>query len=238
MKRGTRTVDATARGGFTLIEVLVVIAVIALLAAILMPVLARARESARKTTCQSNLRQIGNAFSLYLQDYDQLYPHLNDASLFMGRKWRWPLQSYLTFTGRRTGALTSEAFTPAVLVCPSDAAATQYDSTSYAYAASFYLAARTTPTDKQFWAAGEPMQAQSEAAVTYPARKILCGEWSSNHEPVSGNDLGWWDTRGARSFVFADGHVQRVPADRILTARDGLPDPNLTVGGVGGCDIR
>ena len=48
-----------ARRGFTLIELLVVIAIIAILAAILFPVFARARENARKATCQSNLRQIG-----------------------------------------------------------------------------------------------------------------------------------------------------------------------------------
>jgi len=56
--------------GFTLIELLVVIAIIAILAAILFPVFAKARENARKATCQSNLKQIGNALLMYLQDYD------------------------------------------------------------------------------------------------------------------------------------------------------------------------
>ena len=57
--------------GFTLIELLVVIAIIAILAAILFPVFARARENARKSTCQSNLKQIGNALHMYRQDYDE-----------------------------------------------------------------------------------------------------------------------------------------------------------------------
>jgi prepilin-type N-terminal cleavage/methylation domain-containing protein/prepilin-type processing-associated H-X9-DG protein len=56
--------------GFTLIELLVVIAIIAILAAILFPVFAQAREKARQATCTSNLKQIGNAFQMYLQDYD------------------------------------------------------------------------------------------------------------------------------------------------------------------------
>ncbi|HIE52886.1 MAG TPA: DUF1559 domain-containing protein, partial [Armatimonadetes bacterium] len=56
--------------GFTLIELLVVIAIIAILAAILFPVFAAARESARKTSCLSNLKQIGQAFYMYGQDYD------------------------------------------------------------------------------------------------------------------------------------------------------------------------
>jgi len=57
--------------GFTLIELLVVIAIIAILAAILFPVFARARENARKSTCQSNLKQMGLGFSMYAQDYDE-----------------------------------------------------------------------------------------------------------------------------------------------------------------------
>ncbi len=59
--------------GFTLIELLVVIAIIAILAAILFPVFARARENARKSNCQSNLKQFGTAFQMYAQDYDQTW---------------------------------------------------------------------------------------------------------------------------------------------------------------------
>lgn len=59
---------------FTLIELLVVIAVISLLAAILFPVFARARESARRANCMSNLKQIGMGVMMYVQDYDESYP--------------------------------------------------------------------------------------------------------------------------------------------------------------------
>jgi len=62
--------------GFTLIELLVVIAIIAILAAILFPVFARAREQARKTTCLSNLKQIGLGMQMYIQDYDEQFPWL------------------------------------------------------------------------------------------------------------------------------------------------------------------
>lgn len=60
--------------GFTLIELLVVIAIIAILAAILFPVFARARENARKTSCLSNLKQMGLGLSMYTQDNDGAYP--------------------------------------------------------------------------------------------------------------------------------------------------------------------
>jgi prepilin-type N-terminal cleavage/methylation domain-containing protein/prepilin-type processing-associated H-X9-DG protein len=60
--------------GFTLIELLVVIAIIAILAAIPFPVFARARENARRSSCQSNLKQLALGFAQYVQDYDERFP--------------------------------------------------------------------------------------------------------------------------------------------------------------------
>ena len=58
---------------FTLIELLVVIAIIAILAAILFPVFAQARESARMASCLSNMKQMGTAMTMYAQDYDEMF---------------------------------------------------------------------------------------------------------------------------------------------------------------------
>jgi prepilin-type N-terminal cleavage/methylation domain-containing protein/prepilin-type processing-associated H-X9-DG protein len=64
--------------GFTLIELLVVIAIISILAAILFPVFGRARENARRSSCQSNLKQLSLGVLQYQQDYDERYaPMLN-----------------------------------------------------------------------------------------------------------------------------------------------------------------
>lgn len=67
----------TAPGGFTLIELLVVIAIISLLAAILFPVFGRARESARRASCISSVKQIGTAYNMYIADFDEKTPSIN-----------------------------------------------------------------------------------------------------------------------------------------------------------------
>lgn len=87
------------RSAFTLIELLVVIAIIAILAAILFPVFARARENARKSSCQSNLKQISLGVAQYAQDNDEAYPGyyfrktFNPADGFLG--WTELIQPYV-----------------------------------------------------------------------------------------------------------------------------------------------
>lgn len=94
----SRTVASTqkvCRKGFTLIELLVVIAIIAILAAILFPVFARARENARRTSCQSNNKQIALGFIQYYQDYDERFPMNKDPN-GAGTHWaNGSLQPYL-----------------------------------------------------------------------------------------------------------------------------------------------
>jgi len=80
--------------GFTLIELLVVIAIIAILAAILFPVFARARESARNANCQSNLKQIGSALNMYAQDYDGMYVRYGGTLL-----WSEKIEPYVKNSG-------------------------------------------------------------------------------------------------------------------------------------------
>jgi prepilin-type N-terminal cleavage/methylation domain-containing protein len=75
IQAGRKSMDTQdQKHGFTLIELLVVVAIIAILAAVLFPVFAQAREKARQSACLSNLKQIGEAVMMYLQDYDDTYP--------------------------------------------------------------------------------------------------------------------------------------------------------------------
>ncbi len=84
-----------ARKGFTLIELLVVIAIIAILASILFPVFSRARENARRSSCASNLKQIGIGILQYAQDYDERMVLVGSVSGPLCGPWHVRIQPYV-----------------------------------------------------------------------------------------------------------------------------------------------
>ena len=114
----------TRRNGFTLIELLVAVGIIALLAAILLPVFLAARERARATACASNLRQLHLAFSQYASDNNAYVPpyiasgDVNAScgmSLQSGKTVFWPDQ-----TEQCQNAVNPYVHSPGVWFCPTD----------------------------------------------------------------------------------------------------------------------
>jgi prepilin-type N-terminal cleavage/methylation domain-containing protein len=104
---------------FTLIELLVVIAIIAILAAILFPVFAQARDKARQATCVSNMKQIGLAMNMYVQDYDETFPILPWNGQVFGAGFDATALPYVT---RFTWIAQYQPYikNKQVWVCPSD----------------------------------------------------------------------------------------------------------------------
>jgi len=109
------------RTAFTLIELLVVIAVIAILAALLFPVFAQAREKARQSQCLSNLKQIGLAANMYVQDNDEVLPNLTGGTQGEGMTGGWIYYDHFSGAMDVTkGSLYPYVKNKGVYVCPDD----------------------------------------------------------------------------------------------------------------------
>jgi prepilin-type N-terminal cleavage/methylation domain-containing protein len=103
--------------GFTLIELLVVIAIIAILAAMLLPALAKAKEKARQIACVSNLKQMGIALTMFVDDNNGFFPLASDSSLGGTNIWTLSLQPYLPLSAN--AAAGTSGTENKVFVCPS-----------------------------------------------------------------------------------------------------------------------
>jgi len=124
----------TRNRGFTLIELLVVVAIIAVLAAMLLPALSQARERARSATCMSNLKQIGIAFHLYLNDYNEFYPP--------NRTWGNANTHYFYLSPYMVKVNLYSPGTKAVWWCPSDVLRKKLGYEQSSYGCTYYIGAR------------------------------------------------------------------------------------------------
>jgi prepilin-type N-terminal cleavage/methylation domain-containing protein/prepilin-type processing-associated H-X9-DG protein len=176
---------------FTLIELLVVIAIIAILAAMLLPALARAKESGRRIACMNNLRQLGIASRLYLDDSQGTYPVRSNID-------RWPDKFYDSF-GKNTK----------LLLCPTDGHNGQTPQTGAVsnnvadFAPRSYLIngwndwISDSLGTKDFAAVEAFPNGLKENAVRYPSDTILLGEkftsaadyYMDMLEGANGNDI-------------------------------------------------
>lgn len=223
---------------FTLIELLVVIAIIAILAAILFPVFGRARENARRSSCQSNLKQIGLGVLQYAQDFDEQmvasgyrYPDTTQDA-YNNAKWMDVVQPYVRSTQ--------------LFACPSDSrgdqtflpylqrGAAQKRFGSYGLNNAFY-----NTNDNITGPGGQPLSKIQSAATTVlvgdvnyygSSADFYCASQSTPFVPaVLDGKNGMrsnWGSPGDEALIerhlettnilFCDGHVKSMKISRLL----------------------
>ena len=224
------------KSAFTLIELLVVIAIIAILAAILFPVFARARENARRSSCSSNLKQIGLGILQYAQDFDETYPGRGDANYTTPpvRSWRQAVQPYI----KSTQLFSCPSNPNNNINPPADPAFENYPAIPLSYGISGWIGLNE-PT----------AQGLKLAAINSTSTKIMVGEirdarWTEYGSPKWIN--GYWDVGFAghlntANYLFCDGHVKslRPTSTEIPTNMWGAttsPPPGCTASDIN-CDV-
>ncbi len=228
-----RVLQKQRKSGFTLIELLVVIAIIAILAAILFPVFARARENARRASCQSNMKQIGLAFMMYTQDYDEQLPTAASPSgIVPPNAWDVCIAAYAgvkVFVGNTS---------PLIFRCPSDS--------SVAYARSYAIPywSNYAPDGGPTFVFGDsvgvtpltfigvkmasiPAPAETLLLVEYPSSTNYFGGYGGVYGPTAAStdpSINFQDKSSPGqpihfdgwNYLFCDGHVKWMRPEQTL----------------------
>lgn len=214
----------TTRRAFTLVETLVVIAVIALLAALLLPALSKAKQSGRRTACASNLRQLSVALSIYAGENEGDYPPISTTN-------RWPSHLYRGY----------ENF--AVLLCPADQLpppgnfGLRPDEAPRSYVMNLFrdhFSTTLSATELQRFNSGTLSGTINEGSIGLPADTVVFGEKKTRSHDfyfdlagvLSGDVRSALEQRrhmrtsredsGGSNYVFVDGSVKYLARGRSL----------------------
>jgi prepilin-type N-terminal cleavage/methylation domain-containing protein/prepilin-type processing-associated H-X9-DG protein len=212
---------SSARKAFTLIELLVVIAIIAILAAILFPVFGRARENARRSSCQSNLKQIGLGIMQYTQDYDERFPPAFSGNVSINGSapaeaaWTALVQPYIKSTQ--------------VFVCPSNTKNTTYMSRTNNTILMSYICngiadannyGGVQPINRPAYGGGANLSQFQAPSQTLVVLENIGGSPAESLFTVGDVGTGQVDFTnhlGTSNFLFADGHVKAQKATSLAT---------------------
>lgn len=220
--------EFTYRRGFSLIELLVVMAILAILVAFLLPALQKAREKGRQAVCANNLRQIGLAFHMYANDWNGWLPYDNVNKGGSDFTWDRTLMPYLNAGDPNNFYQRTHI---KIVHCPSDRIVRRTNFGPRSYTMNRYLSWGANPIFLKIIAVHQ---------IKYPSKTVfLCEAWSAVkndnnessvtgwHNATSGSLHGSWGNiassihNGGSNFLLCDGHVKWV-LDRKYDQDDGI----------------
>jgi len=217
--------------GFTLIELLVVIAIIAILAAILFPVFARARENARRTSCLSNLKQLGLATMMYAQDYDETYPQYHCDQPGSTTRITWT-QMVAPYTSTKSKSDSNAGRSVQIYRCPSLSYDAEYAANSnvFRWASSSTrpatkMAALAAPASIYMIMDGSSYVALASYAIAPTSNYFIPGSRpflpASEQDNISSTSTRRPDFESGRHFggvniAFADGHAKWLKSEKVI----------------------
>ena len=211
------------RAGFSLIELLVVIGIIAILAALLLPALAKARDTAKRGACMGNLRQVYLGIQLYAEDHDGLLPTkfevkknvLTADDIAKGKQLNTPALGIQTVMARYTGTNTFR--------CPADRGDSVDPTPVFTRKGDSY--------EVKGWDPEKAVKEPQKVRLEYAAKLDLGGDpfkpWEADDpakvaEKISKNELGpihWHQQR--YNFLLGDGHVVAIASKEQEKAEKG-----------------
>jgi len=210
--------DVEVESGFTLIEMLVVIAIIAILAALLFPVFCAAKDRARRTTCLNNLRQIDIGVRLYSDDSNDRSPKPEIGEMHMYSAYKALMKNYV-------GLKSTSSAQDRLFACPADTFYYDYDVKWTGPYVGYVPESLCTQSNMDFssyaFNAGNlrtgsirpGISGLALSSIKHPARTVLVAEWPaylpySWHKPKQ--PFGYPNTRfndAMDMLSFVDGHV-------------------------------
>jgi prepilin-type N-terminal cleavage/methylation domain-containing protein/prepilin-type processing-associated H-X9-DG protein len=224
------------RKGFSLVELLVVIGIIAVLVALILPTLKKAKDNANRVSCLNNLRQLGLGLRMYLQAGDGIYP----ASACSSQYEDWIYWNHGSLNQGRLVPYTSATgiFDPRLYTCPSDDPTSHTRGYPYSYSVSYNLFACPPAgfLSKPFSRVRHPSNCivmVEESSLTIDDG---CWAWTNNYgagyniistrhdRQYLENDPATNSTAGNGNVLFADGHADWIP--RIDTFNPYYYDPS------------